>query len=189
MATAAAASAAPRCEFEVILEDFKTKAQLSPRELEEFKFADLAGLQHTIKTIQLEQEAKRRMRHMRRLEPFLQTMAQYGQVVDVFVNTSETLAFIWVSRSWTVFLLSLADTKRSQGPMKWLLMVGLGSLSNGILQPDSPMKILLWLLIARHRWLQITVRPWIVYLTRIKQSGRNYRSWKHINNFFRIGRI
>lgn len=83
-------------DFEVILDDFK--AQLTVKELDEFKFASLDGLRATIKLIQKEQEAKRRMQHMRRLEPFLRTMEQYGTVLEVFVNTSETLAFIWVCK-------------------------------------------------------------------------------------------
>lgn len=89
-----------RCEFEIALEDFKQNAQLGPDEIKEFRFADLKSLRSTIKQIQAEQEAKRRMRHMRRLEPLLQTMEQYGRTVDVFVNTSEILAFVWVSVRW-----------------------------------------------------------------------------------------
>lgn len=94
---ASPAASGTRCDFEVILDDFK--AQLTVKELDEFKFASLQGLRTTIKLIQKEQEAKRRMQHMRRLEPFLRTMEQYGTVVEVFVNTSETLAFIWVRDS------------------------------------------------------------------------------------------
>lgn len=86
-----------QCEFELALEDFKKDAQLCPDELKDFRFADLNSLRSAIKRIQAEQEAKRRMRNMKRLEPFLQTMEQYGQTVDVFVNTSEILAFVWVS--------------------------------------------------------------------------------------------
>lgn len=86
-----------RCEFEIALEDFKKNAQLGPDEIKEFRFTDLNSLRSTIKRIQAEQEAKRRMRNMKRLEPFLQTMEQYGHTVDVFVNTSEILAFVWVS--------------------------------------------------------------------------------------------
>lgn len=86
-----------RCEFEVALEEFKTKAQLGPDDDKEFRFTDLDSLRSTINRIQAEQEARRRMRNMKRLEPFLQTMEQYGQTVDVFVNTSEILAFVWVS--------------------------------------------------------------------------------------------
>lgn len=89
-----------RCEFEIALEDFKENAQLGPDEVKEFRFADLNSLRSTIKRIQAEQEAKRRMRNMKRLEPFLQTMEQYGHTVDVFVNTSEILAFVWVSVRW-----------------------------------------------------------------------------------------
>lgn len=93
------ASGKEKCEFEIALEDFKKNAQLGPDEIKEFRIADLNSLRSTIKRIQAEQEAKRRMRNMKRLEPFLQTMEQYGHTVDVFVNTSEVLAFVWVS--WT----------------------------------------------------------------------------------------
>lgn len=89
-----------QCEFELALEEFKKNAQLGADEVKEFRFADLNSLRSTIKRIQAEQEAKRRMRNMKRLEPFLQTMEQYGHTVDVFVNTSEVLAFVWVSVHW-----------------------------------------------------------------------------------------
>ncbi|KAK9774284.1 putative C2H2-type domain-containing protein [Seiridium cardinale] len=95
---------ATSCGFETVLEDFKKNAQLTPKQSEDFKFDSLDGLRSTIHTIQNEQAAKKRMRHMKRLEPFLRTMEQYGKVVEIFVNTSEVLAFVW-------------------GPMKWLLIV------------------------------------------------------------------
>ncbi|KAJ0110210.1 hypothetical protein J7T55_000642 [Diaporthe amygdali] len=88
------------CEFEIALEDFKKNAQLGPDEAKEFRFADLNSLRSTIKRIQTEQEAKRRMRNMKRLEPFLQIIEQYGHAVDVFVNTSEILAFVWVASKY-----------------------------------------------------------------------------------------
>ncbi|KAL1846019.1 hypothetical protein Daus18300_014380 [Diaporthe australafricana] len=93
-------SGGTRCEFEIALEDFKKNAQLGPDEVKEFRFADLNSLRSTIKRIQTEQESKRRMRNMKRLEPFLQTMEQYGHTVDVFVNTSEVLAFVWVASNY-----------------------------------------------------------------------------------------
>lgn len=95
------ASGKAQCEFEIALEDFKRNAQLGPDEVKEFRFADLNSLRSTIKRIQADQEGKRRMRNMKRLEPFLQTMEQYGHTIDVFVNTSEVLAFVWVSVRWT----------------------------------------------------------------------------------------
>jgi len=36
------------------------------------------------------------MAYMKRLDPFLQTMEQYGKVINVFVNISSVVAFIWV---------------------------------------------------------------------------------------------
>lgn len=97
MANTTAGNPVPLCEFETSLEEFKKNAQFSADELQEFTFADINGLRSTIKRFQTEQEVKRRMRNMKRLELFLQTMEQYGQTVDVFVNTSEILAFVWVS--------------------------------------------------------------------------------------------
>ncbi|KAK7734079.1 hypothetical protein SLS63_004364 [Diaporthe eres] len=108
------ASGKEKCEFEIALEDFKKNAQLGPDEIKEFRFADLNSLRSTIKRIQAEQEAKRRMRNMKRLEPFLQTMEQYGHIVDVFVNTSEVLAFVWVFHAaWRGFIpkIDLVKTK------------------------------------------------------------------------------
>lgn len=103
-----------QCEFEAALEDFKKNAQLGSDEVKEFRFADLNSLRSTIKRIQAEQEAKRRMRNMKRLEPFLQTMEQYGQTVDVFVNTSEILAFVWVSFLWAVKNLHMCRLTRAK---------------------------------------------------------------------------
>lgn len=85
-----------RCEFEIALEDFKKNARLGPKELEDFRFADLNSLRSTIESIQAKQEKERRMQNMKRLEPFLKTMEEYAHSVDVFVNTSEILAFVWV---------------------------------------------------------------------------------------------
>ncbi|KAK7721312.1 hypothetical protein SLS64_001608 [Diaporthe eres] len=102
------ASGKEKCEFEIALEDFKKNAQLGPDEIKEFRFADLNSLRSTIKRIQAEQEAKRRMRNMKRLEPFLQTMEQYGHIVDVFVNTSEVLAFVWGPMKFLLRLLRVA---------------------------------------------------------------------------------
>ncbi|KAI1458190.1 hypothetical protein F4805DRAFT_150609 [Annulohypoxylon moriforme] len=97
-------SSSIRCEFLAVLDDFKKTAGLTPNEETEFQMTNLEGLQNCIRTIQHNQEKKRRMMYMKRLDPFLQTMEQYGKVLDIFVNTSEIVAFIW-------------------GPMKFILLV------------------------------------------------------------------
>ena len=103
MAQAAAkASAQPtRCEFVTALEEFKRTAGLSAEEEAEFKIASLESLLIAIRKIQEDQERRRAMMYIARLEPFLKSMEQYGKVIEVFVNTSEIVAFIWVSgRRW-----------------------------------------------------------------------------------------
>ena len=87
------------CSFHLALEDFKKRSRLGPEELQAFETTRLHELRSAIATIQREQESKRRLRYMRRLEPFLQTMEQYGKVVEVFVNTSDIVAFLWVRRN------------------------------------------------------------------------------------------
>ncbi|KAI2464722.1 hypothetical protein F4781DRAFT_411946 [Annulohypoxylon bovei var. microspora] len=91
-------------EFLTVLDDFKKTAGLTQAEEAEFQMTGLEELQTCIRTIQQDQEQKRKMMYMRRLDPFLQTMEQYGKVLDVFVNTSEIVAFIW-------------------GPMKFILLI------------------------------------------------------------------
>ncbi|KAI1777216.1 hypothetical protein F4818DRAFT_409587 [Hypoxylon cercidicola] len=93
-----------QCEFRAALDNFKRTARLTKTEEAEFQITSLKELQDCVQTIQKDQERKKRMMYMKRLDPFLQTMEQYGKVIDVFVNSSELLAFVW-------------------GPMKFILIM------------------------------------------------------------------
>ncbi|OTA61606.1 hypothetical protein K449DRAFT_370870 [Hypoxylon sp. EC38] len=93
-----------QCEFRVALDQFKRTAGLTKLEEAEFQMTNLKELQDCVRKIQQEQEQKRKMMYMKRLDPFLQTIEQYGKVLDVFVNTSDIVAFIW-------------------GPMKFILLI------------------------------------------------------------------
>jgi hypothetical protein len=55
--------------------------------------------------IQQEQDGRKKMMNMCRIQACLETMEQFGKVVGVFLNVSDALAFIW-------------------GPMKFVLQVG-----------------------------------------------------------------
>ncbi|KAI1387872.1 uncharacterized protein F4822DRAFT_294625 [Hypoxylon trugodes] len=92
------------CGFLAALDRFKKASGLTRAEEADFQMTTLDELKSCIRTIQQDQEQKRRMMYMRRLDPYLQTMEQYGKVLDVFVNTSEIVAFIW-------------------GPMKFILLI------------------------------------------------------------------
>lgn len=88
--------------FEETLSDFKTR--LTSKEQNDFRFATLQDLQKEMARIQHQQESLKTMMDMSRIQSFLEAMAQFGEVVKVFLNTSDFVAFVW-------------------GPMKFLLQV------------------------------------------------------------------
>ncbi|KAF8441250.1 hypothetical protein BGX38DRAFT_1134072 [Terfezia claveryi] len=68
---------------------------LDPTEKQEFQWTSLDDLYRTIDKIQQEQVKKRHLQYLNRIKPFIECMLQYGQVIEVFLNTSKLLAFIW----------------------------------------------------------------------------------------------
>ncbi|KAK4209645.1 hypothetical protein QBC37DRAFT_430021 [Rhypophila decipiens] len=89
--------------FQRVLQQFKDE-HLKGSESEQFQFANLADLRSSMKEIQDEHASKVRMRNMNRLRKFLEGMEQYESLIEVFLNASEFVAFVW-------------------GPMKFLLQV------------------------------------------------------------------
>ena len=79
--------------FEAVLNDFKKR--LTPKELENFQITTLKDVRETALRIQNEQEQSKTMMNMVRLESFLEAMDQFGKVIDVFVNASSFVAFVW----------------------------------------------------------------------------------------------
>jgi hypothetical protein len=88
--------------FQEILEKFKKR--LTQDELNNFQFTTLEDVRLEMARIQVEQANRKEMMHMPRLQSFLEAMEQFGKVIEVFLNTSEFVAFIW-------------------GPIKFLLQV------------------------------------------------------------------
>lgn len=78
-----------------MLRDFKDT--LTAEERLEFKATTLRELELTIVAIQKKQATTKRMQNMTRIRGFLEAMESYGKVVEIFVNASEFVAFIWVS--------------------------------------------------------------------------------------------
>ncbi|KAK1753778.1 hypothetical protein QBC47DRAFT_387120 [Echria macrotheca] len=89
--------------FRRALQQFKDEHLKGP-ESEQFQFTNLQTLKLSMKEIQDEQAAKSRMRNMNRLRKFLEGMEQYEKLIEVFLNASEFVAFVW-------------------GPLKFLLQV------------------------------------------------------------------
>lgn len=81
-------------EFRRVHDTFK--ANLTAGELDYFRGSGLEHVQIALQRIQKEQEGKRQLLYLNRIDPYLKTMIEYGKVVEVFLNVSEILAFVWV---------------------------------------------------------------------------------------------
>src|SRR5947207_1476427 len=92
----------PESGFARALNNFKVRLTASERT--QFNVATLDDLKVTILTIQAEQRHRKKMMHMGRIQSFLEAMEQFAKVIEIFVNTTEMLAFVW-------------------GPLKLLLLV------------------------------------------------------------------
>ncbi|CAI6332799.1 unnamed protein product [Periconia digitata] len=92
------------CAFQDAIRNFKSTAGLTQAELRDFSQTSLDDLKQCIATIQNDQRASRKLRYLKRLGPFLDTMERYGKIIEVFLNVSDIIAFVW-------------------GPVKFLLMV------------------------------------------------------------------
>ncbi len=79
--------------FRSILSGFKKR--LTAKEQDDFQFATLEDVRLEMARIQREQASRKEMMNMPRIQSFLEAMEQFGKVIEVFLNTSEFVAFIW----------------------------------------------------------------------------------------------
>ncbi|KAL5327958.1 hypothetical protein ACEPPN_005664 [Leptodophora sp. 'Broadleaf-Isolate-01'] len=80
--------------FEKILANFKKR--LSSEDTELFQLTTFDDLKASIKRIQTEQAARKGLRNLNKIKPFLNGVKQYAGVLEVFVQAQpEILAFIW----------------------------------------------------------------------------------------------
>jgi hypothetical protein len=83
-------------------------ASLTDEQKDDFTLTTLDDLQNAVLDIQERKTSSKTMRYVARMRPFLEAMDQYGKVVEVFLNASQFLAFIWVTishRAGNEFLL------------------------------------------------------------------------------------
>ena len=71
------------------------KKRLSKDELEEFEKTTFADVVHELHRIQREQEQFKTMVNLARIETFLKAMEQFGKVIEVFLNVSRIVCFVW----------------------------------------------------------------------------------------------
>ena len=81
-------------DIEKLLSHFKS--DLTKDEQDEIGNVSLGDLHEAIKNIQEKQRATRSYRNLKRIEPFVTGMAEYGRVIAVFANAVPIVAFVWV---------------------------------------------------------------------------------------------
>lgn len=74
----------------------KFKQGLDPSLVQQFSISTLDDVRILAETIQHEQGPQGKLRHLGRLEPFIEAVTQLGTVVEVFTNANELVCFIWV---------------------------------------------------------------------------------------------
>jgi hypothetical protein len=74
----------------------KFSKSLTVKQRQEFSVCSLKDVRQTIVTIQEKQGSQKKMRNMARIQAFLEAMEQYGKVVEVFLNCTPFLGYIWV---------------------------------------------------------------------------------------------
>ena len=89
--------------FEDALSDFRKG--LSKKELAQFQYVDFKDVEETIRSIERDQKVKKKMQNIARIKPFLEGMRQYGRIIEVFLNTSTIIAYIWVSSQTVVITI------------------------------------------------------------------------------------
>jgi hypothetical protein len=85
-----------------VLADFTKR--LKPEEQKKFALTSLNELQLATKDLQDKQTRGKTNQNLTRIQPFLNAMLQYKDTIEVFLNTSSILCFIW-------------------GPMNFMLLV------------------------------------------------------------------
>ncbi|KAH7122481.1 C2H2 domain-containing protein [Dendryphion nanum] len=81
----------------------KFKARLTGVQIMDFQATTYDTLCFEIMRIQHEQENSKTMKNLNRIKGFIEAMSQFGTIVEVFLNVSNVIAFLW-------------------GPMKFLLL-------------------------------------------------------------------
>lgn len=93
--------------FERTLNEFKK--QLSFEQQRDFGATTFKDLQITIAALQKRQASTRTAQNLRRIQSFLEGMERNAEVIEVFLNVHNFVAFIWVSSTWRQCLLKYAD--------------------------------------------------------------------------------
>ncbi|KIX96919.1 uncharacterized protein Z520_07033 [Fonsecaea multimorphosa CBS 102226] len=101
----------------------KFRNRLNGKHYEEFKHTSLKDVEKAVNEIQKRQEAEKGLRDLTRIRRFLEAMEQFGNVIEVFTNTSDFIAFVWgplkfllqASSNWANALDTILDAYEQIG--------------------------------------------------------------------------
>ena len=83
-----------KSDIERLISHFKN--DLTKDEKDEIENVSLEDLHEAIKKIQEKQRGTRSYRNLKRIEPFVRGMTEYGKVIAVFANAVPIVTFVWV---------------------------------------------------------------------------------------------
>ena len=100
----------------------KFSSGLTPKEIEEFRFTTLEEVHKVVVTIQHQQARRKEMMNLTRIQSFLEAMKSFGEVIEVFLNLSEFIPFIWgpIKFILQVSVLPLPRTWIASHGLAWL---------------------------------------------------------------------
>lgn len=114
--------------FQKALDNFKK--DLTAQQCRDFGITTLQDVKNEVNKIQIQYGSAKKLRGMSRVSKFLEAMQQLEQVVSVFLNVSEFVAFIWVSAAAATSRVCRAVDRRvsltfafPKGPIKFFLVV------------------------------------------------------------------
>lgn len=96
MAANEASRSHPHISFDRAIERF-TEA-LPPKQRAEFASTTLEDVYDAIQIIQEERGGDRKLRHMRRVQAFLEAMDEFRKVIQAFLNCTPFMGYVWVGR-------------------------------------------------------------------------------------------
>lgn len=88
--------------FDEALDDFKDR--VGEKHFQDFRSTDINKLKKELNRVQQDQRKPKTLRNLRRIQGFLEAFEQFGTIIEVFVNASPYVCYVW-------------------GPVKFLLMV------------------------------------------------------------------
>ena len=111
------ADAAIREAFDRLTETF------SNEDIGDFQSTTLQDVQNAAQAIERRQSQRQSLQNLRRIQPFLEFMQRYADVLEVICQGYSPIAWVWVSNRNPGQALYRLRQIRVQGPLKLLLQV------------------------------------------------------------------